>query len=187
MTTTNYHSESSLVRELQLRKNESFNFLIKNYSYALRNVISNYLKNELDQEDIMQEVWLKIYRGIHKYNHEKAGLYCWMVAITRNLCIDFIRKEKKYYSESLEDTPLSNSPSFAVEQHEDYIGVNDLVDNVKESDASVARLYFFQGYSHKEISEELNIPIGTSKSRLRSSLKNIRKYTGISEGLSKRA
>jgi RNA polymerase sigma-70 factor (ECF subfamily) len=180
-------SEAVLVSGLKAQNSKSFEYLIKNYSYSMKSVIAHYLKNELDQEDILQEVWLKIYKGIHRYNDQKAGLYCWMATIARNLCIDFLRKEKRLQKESLEDTFVSNSYDHATRQQEEHIGVEELVNEAKDLDMPVARLFFFQGYSHKEISEELNIPVGTSKSRLRSGLKSIRRYTGEFTGISQRA
>lgn len=187
MATSTFTNEAFLIKGLKSHTDDSFEHLIKNYSYSLKVIIAGYLKNENDQEDILQEVWIKIYKGIHRYNEKKAGLYCWMTTIARNLCIDFIRKERRFTKESLEDSTLENTFEFSTQQKEEHIGIEELVEEVKETEAPVARLFFFKGYSHREISEELNIPVGTSKSRLRSSLKTIRQFTGEFNQLVKRA
>jgi RNA polymerase sigma-70 factor (ECF subfamily) len=62
-------------------------------------------------------------------------------------------------------------------QRDDLIGVEELLGDMKEKELPVAKLFFFEGYTHNEISEELDIPVGTSKSRLRSGLNSIRRYT----------
>ncbi|MGR3810886.1 RNA polymerase sigma factor [Jiulongibacter sp. NS-SX5] len=171
-------TEATLVAGLKAKKSDSYDHLVKNYSYALQAIIGGYLKNEQDQEDLLQEVWMKIWRSIHKYDDQKAGLYCWMATIARNLCIDTLRKFKTRKTQDKRDIDLCENTSFySVDQKEEHIGIEELLDDMKDKELPVAKLFFFEGYTHNEISEELNIPVGTSKSRLRSGIKNIRKYT----------
>lgn len=178
MTINMKMNEDLLIQGLKARKSESFDYLLKNYSYSIKAIIAGYLKNEQDQEDLLQEVWLKIWKGIHKYNERKAGLYCWMATIARNLCIDTLRKFKTRKTDEKKDLEtLENTSYFSTIQKDEHIGIEDLLDDMKDKELPVARLFFYEGYTHNEISEELDIPVGTSKSRLRSGLNSIRKYT----------
>ncbi|KPM46736.1 RNA polymerase sigma factor [Jiulongibacter sediminis] len=178
MTANVKTNEAILIQGLKARKSESFDYLLSNYSYSIKAIIAGYLKNEQDQEDLLQEVWLKIWKGIHKYNEHKAGLYCWMATIARNLCIDTLRKFKTRKVEGKRELEtLENTSYFSTMQRDELIGVEELLGDMKEKELPVAKLFFFEGYTHNEISEELDIPVGTSKSRLRSGLNSIRRYT----------
>lgn len=169
--------ELSLVNALKQNSERAFGMLVKNYSKAMSKVISKYLKCEEDQEDALQELWIKVYTKIQFFDQTKSGLYCWMTRIATNLCIDKLRKSSKV---SLHDLGAYEN---VLKSHDDYrkveyLGLKGLINELNPKEQEISQLYFLKQYTHKEISEELGIPIGTSKSRLRTGLSRMQKLCG---------
>lgn len=169
------YSESELVRLLQKRGEQAFSYLYDNYSGALLSIIFNIVKDEELANDVLQEVFVKIWRQAESYDSSKGRLFTWMLNIARNASIDTIRS--KSYQNSQKNRELSENVYSAagVEQLQvDQIGLRKIVHQLKEEYRVLIDLSYFQGYTQDEISKMLDIPLGTVKTRLRTALIQLR-------------
>lgn len=169
------YSEPELVELLKQRSRQVFGYLYDNYSGALLSVILNIVKDEELSNDVLQEVFLKIWKQIDSYDSSKGRLFTWMLNIARNASIDTIRS--KNYQKSRQNRELTEEITISggsSETQTDRIGLKKLVYNLKEDYRVLVELAYFQGYTQDEISKMLGIPLGTVKTRLRTALIQLR-------------
>ena len=169
------YTEPELVTLLKKRSQTAFNYLYDNYSGALYGVILSILTDKELAGDVLQEVFVKIWRQIEQYDAEKGRLFTWMINISRNASIDMLRS-KGYHSQKQNRELTENVYSAAgtVSTETDKIGLRKLVTGLRDDHKVLVELAYFQGYTQDEISKLLNVPLGTVKTRLRSALLQLR-------------
>ncbi len=121
--------------------------------------------------DVLQEVFVKIWRQIETYDNTKGRLFTWMLNVARNASIDTIRN--KNYQHSQQSKELTENVYYkagSVQINTDKIGLRKIVYKLKEDYRVLIELSYFEGYTQDEIAKMLNIPLGTVKTRLRSAL-----------------
>ena len=170
------YAEAELVTLLQQRNNQAFTYLYDNYSNALYGIINQIVSDAESANDVLQEVFINIWRKIETYDISKGRLFTWMLNIARNASIDKIRS--KSYQNDLKNQPLPEDVSTlgnqSVKLKTDDIGLKKVLGKLKEEQRSLIELSYFQGFTHEEISKGLNIPLGTVKTRIRSALLQLR-------------
>ena len=127
--------------------------------------------------DVLQEVFIKIFRQIDQYDSTKGRLFTWMINISRNAGIDTLRS--KSYNTQKQNRELTEHVYIAAgvtNTETDKIGLRKIVSNLKEDHKVLVELAYFQGYTQDEISKLLNIPLGTVKTRLRSALIQLKEF-----------
>ena len=150
---------------------ELFDFLApKINSYFIKNSLNYQLSEELTQE-VMSTIWIKA----SLYNQKKSKFITWVFTIARNKKIDFYRKSKKndFNEEELRTFMYQNED---VDSYDIEDSVNKINKELDKSQQKLIKMNFFEQKSHKKIAEELEIPIGTVKSRLRTILTKMNKY-----------
>ncbi|MCR9064266.1 MAG: sigma-70 family RNA polymerase sigma factor [Cytophagales bacterium] len=175
-TKTNRYSEEELVTLLKKNQQSAFEYLYDNYSSALFGVISRVIPDEEKAADLLQEVFLKIWKKIGDYNTDRGRLFTWMMNIARNASIDLYRKEKNKYH-----IDIDNQVGVIDETLQETISINTLdlrgiVDKLKPERKVLLDLVYLQGYTQKEAAEILEIPLGTAKSRIRTALQDLKIY-----------
>jgi len=149
------------------------------YSSSLFGVISRIIVETAAAEDVLQETFVKIWHSFSSYSTEKGRLFTWMVNIARNLAIDKIRS--KDFKNQNKNQELENNVTFIDEQRNtvykpELVGIKDLVLTLKPEQKSILELVYFKGYTHVEAADELGIPLGTIKTRLRMAIQELRKH-----------
>jgi RNA polymerase sigma-70 factor (ECF subfamily) len=102
-----------------------------------------------------------------------------MVNIARNLAIDKIRSKdfkNQNKNQELENTVNSIDEQRSTVYKPELMGVKDLVDTLKPEQKSIIDLVYFKGYTHVEAADELGVPLGTIKTRLRMGIQQLRKH-----------
>ncbi len=169
------YSEAELVDMLKQRTQAAFNYLYDNYSASLYTVIVSVIQDKELANDVLQEVFIKIWRQIDQYNSDKGRLFTWMINISRNASIDTLRS--KSYNSQKQNRELTESvynAAGSVNIETDRIGLRKVITALKEDQKVLIELAYFQGYTQDEIAKLLNMPLGTVKTRLRSALINLR-------------
>lgn len=171
-------SEDELVRALQHREKIGAEALYQMYSSSLYGVILRIVTDEPSAEDVLQETFVKIWHSFSGYSAEKGRLFTWMVNIARNLAIDKVRS--KDFKNQTKNQELENNVTFIDEQRNtvykpELLGLKDLVDALKPEQKLILNLIYFKGYTHVEAAEELSLPLGTVKTRLRMAIQELRK------------
>ncbi|QEM12693.1 MULTISPECIES: RNA polymerase sigma factor [Mucilaginibacter] len=172
-------SEEELVLSLQHREKIAVEALYDMYSASLFGVISRIINDTAIAEDVLQETFVKIWHSFSSYSTEKGRLFTWMVNIARNLAIDKIRS--KDFKNQNKNQEIENNVTFIDEQRNtvykpELMGVKDLVQTLKPEQKLIIELVYFKGYTHVEAAEELGMPLGTIKTRLRMAILELRKH-----------
>ena len=165
------YSESELVSLLKQRQQEAYSYLYDNYSGSLYSIILNIVPDKEFANDVLQEVFIKIWRQIETYDNSKGRLFTWMLNVARNASIDAVRS--KGYQKNQKNRELNEfvyEAGGSTSLNTDKIGLKKLVHNLKEEYRVLIDLSYFQGFTQDEISKMMNIPLGTVKTRMRSAL-----------------
>jgi len=172
-------SEEDLIQALRNHEKIAVEALYDMYSASLYGVISRIVVDTPTSEDVLQETFVKIWHSFSNYSAEKGRLFTWMVNIARNLAIDKIRS--KDFKNQSKNHELENNVTFIDEQKNtvykpELMGIKNLVETLKPEQKSILDLVYFKGYTHVEAAEELGIPLGTIKTRLRMAIQELRKH-----------
>ncbi|HTE00331.1 MAG TPA: sigma-70 family RNA polymerase sigma factor [Mucilaginibacter sp.] len=172
-------SEEELVLALRQREKIAVEALYDMYSSSLFGVISRIINDTATSEDVLQDTFVKIWNSFSSYSTEKGRLFTWMVNIARNLAIDKIRS--KDFKNQNKNQELENNVTFIDEQRNtvykpELLGIKELVETLKPEQKSILDLVYFKGYTHVEAADELGVPLGTIKTRLRMAIMQLRKY-----------
>ncbi len=172
-------SEEELILALRQKDKLAAEALYDMYSSSLLGVIARIVQNNELAEDLLQETFLKIWNSFSSYSPDKGRLFTWMVNIARNISIDKIRS--KDYKNQNKNHDLEINVNFIdasrnVAYKPELLGVKDLVDKLRPEQKVILDLVYFKGYTHLEAADELCIPLGTIKTRLRMGIIQLRKY-----------
>lgn len=175
MTVRATYTEQELVMLLKQRQQQAFSYLYDNYSGALYSVILAITPDKEISSDILQEVFVKIWKQIESYDVSKGRLFTWMMNIARNAAIDMLRsKSYRQQGQNHELNELVYNVASTGAKNTDLIGLRKIVHMLDEDYKSLVDLAYFQGFTQDEISKMLNIPLGTVKTRLRNALIKLR-------------
>ncbi len=172
------YTEKELVSLLKKQERLALNYLYDNYSSVLYGFILNGVNNKENiAEDILQEVFIKIWKNIQNYDASRGRLYTWMLNIARNATIDFLRSkqnQKDRKNQTIDHSVNDINKIGKFEQKTDTIGLKQLVSNLPANHKEIIELVYFKGYTQDETSKELNIPLGTVKTRVRAAIGSLR-------------
>ncbi|GAA4320424.1 RNA polymerase sigma factor [Flaviaesturariibacter amylovorans] len=174
MSAKTTYPEGELVTLLRQKDEGAFSYLYEHYSGALYGVVRQVVADEELAQDVLQEVFVSIWRKIDSYDALKGRLFTWMLNVARNAAIDKVRS--KGYQQSLRQTSLDVSESShpAVRPGIDDYGLKKTLSRLKDEQRQLIDLSYYQGYTHDQIAKALNIPLGTVKTRLRTALSQLR-------------
>lgn len=162
----------SLIKKAQRGNDKAFLELFQQYEQDLYRMAYIYVKNENDALDVVQETAYKSFKSIKELKEPKY-FKSWLIRIAISCSLDILRKRKKV-------VPLKSDfeefTSGAV--HEDLpsgITLRGMIEELREEEKSVILLRFYQGMTLKEVSETLDIPLGSAKTILYRGLEKLRK------------
>lgn len=169
-----HHSEERLVVQLRQGDRKAFQQLYLNYYPALLGTISHIVRDPVEAEDLLQDTYLKVWQRFQRYDPKQSGLFNWLFNIARNTALDSLRRRKTtpvtLFPESI-DLPMT--PGYLPPT--DIIGVEHLVQQVLQPQQwQVINLAYWYGYTCPEIADQLALPLGTVKTRIRQSLIRLR-------------
>jgi len=171
-------SEDMLVVGLKNNDSLAMSALYQMYSDSLYKVISTIVVIEEIAQDLLQETFIKIWKSFGMYDATKGRLYTWMARLARNLSIDYLRSSNHRNSsicEDLAEVTQQVEVTFQTNYNPELIGVKDMTKILNNDQKSALELVYFKGYTHVQAAEELNITLGILRSRLQSSISELRK------------
>ncbi|WP_419700849.1 RNA polymerase sigma factor [Mucilaginibacter sp. NFX135] len=171
-------TEEQLVLSLRNHEKIAIEALYDMYSASLFGVISRIVVDTAIAEDVLQETFVKIWHSFSSYNTEKGRLFTWMVNIARNLAIDKIRSKdfkNQHKNQEIENTVNAIDEQNSTVYKPELMGIKDLVETLRPEQKSIIDLVYFKGYTHVEAADELGVPLGTIKTRLRMGIQQLRK------------
>lgn len=176
-----FDARALLVAVGQTRDKQAFAQLFQHYAPRLKAYIRRLGADDTAAEEVAQEAMLAIWRKAHLYDPAKAAAGTWIFAVARNLRIDLIRREKRPELDPddpalVPDEAPRADDSVDLRQRERL--VREAIRTLPAEQADVVRLSFFEEKPHAAIAEELNLPLGTVKSRLRLAFRKVRAALG---------
>ncbi len=169
--------QDGLILELQNGNQKAFERIYQLYSESVYGIIYSILKDEKIAEEILQDVFLKIWDNASSYNSDKGRFFTWILNIARNASIDHIRSkshknsQKNLTADNFVNILESNS-NFSAKA--DAIGIQKYIDILKPVCKKLIDLLFFKGFTQKDAAEELDMPLGTVKTRNRACINKLR-------------
>ena len=163
---------------------EAFNYIYADtYSWVLNEVRKIFAVNVSEIDDCVQEIYLLLYRKIRQYNPERGSFSAWFNTLVRNRIYDYGRKlarnkefvpdeEEGYFSEMVDEN-IHINPEAKLERSERERILDEIMQELSESQRLCIQLFYCEGLKIKEIAERLNISEGTVKSRLYNGLKKL--------------
>lgn len=169
--------EASIIMHFEKRSSKAVNLIFENYGKALYGVIYKVLSNHQDCEEVLQDVLVKIWEKSSLYDKDKGRLYTWMLNIARNAAIDRTRSKINNQNRKTDSSDdYVNLDKGTVGVRPEDIGVRDLTHKLPDDQRQVLELAYFKGYTQKEISDELKMPLGTVKTKVRYALNGLKEY-----------
>ncbi len=175
--------DTEIVALLQQKDERIIGLLYERYSAALYGIISNLISNEAVAQETLQDAFVKIWHHADKYDAQKGRLFTWMVQIARNTAIDTLRSGQFKRGDKTESIPdyVSNDARLSEEQRSKDSGLRRVVQQLDEQHRRIIELLYFYDYTQKEVGEELNIPLGTVKSKVRKAITQLREILAKEE------
>jgi RNA polymerase sigma factor (sigma-70 family) len=172
------YTEDSLVAALRNHDNNAYQHLYLHYRGALYSIVSQFINDADIANDVLQDVFLAVYKNIDKYDESKGRLFTWLHTLTRNTTINTTRSKNfksQQKNETLTDFVSSLDSTNNSQQNINIIGLRKQVHLLREDYKNVLELSYFNGFTQDEIAQALDIPLGTVKTRLRNALIELRK------------
>jgi RNA polymerase sigma-70 factor (ECF subfamily) len=171
--------EASLISAIaQSRDRAAFTELFGRYAPKVKSFALHLGADSAAAEEVVQEVMIAVWRRAETFNSAKASVSTWIFTIARNKRYDHFRRAQR-------PIPDPNDPAFVPQgtlPQDEIIDVARLQKTVRSAvaalpaeQAELVRLSFFEGKAHRAIADELELPLGTVKSRVRLALSKLRK------------
>ena len=170
-------TEKELIQGLRDGDKNFISILYDNYSGTLNGIIFKMVKNDEFAEDLLQETFVKIWQSFDQYNESKGRLFTWMLSIARFHVLDQLKRRsyRNYLqNERISSLSMTLDAQYNSSNNPDTIGVRQIAGNLQPKYKALIDLIYFKGYTQSEAAEELNMPLGTVKTRLRAAVNELR-------------
>lgn len=166
--------ENKYITRILKGEAQQYRMLVERYQTGLIIHCENILKDRQDGEDVAQDAFIKAYKNLSSFSEDKAKFSTWLYRIATNLCIDYLRKNKRKvrvddveaYMESVQPENLKQDEIIAIRQAVEALEPPQYADIIKA--------YFWEGKSYKEIAEAYDTStntVGTWMRRAKAQLK----------------
>jgi len=177
-------TEEKIAQLLRSQQQEVVGYLYDQYGSALFGVALRIVRSRELAEQVLQDTFVKVWKFGSQYDGNKGRIFTWLVNIVRNTAIDATRTSYfRHYTRTDDVTTLYAAES-DYNIRPDHIGVRQIVDQLDEKYKILIEKIYFEGYTQQEVEQELGIPIGTIKTRLRAAIEQLRTAFGNGEALS---
>jgi len=174
--------EAELIRRIALEQRDAFDELYARYSRPLFSYAFKFLKDRMMAEEVLQDAFMKIWRTSPRYNPALSRPFSWAVLVTKRLCIDRLRRLKP---ESIVADPMElqsneathskeRDPAEAVAMKEEVGRLRSMLERLPKAQKDSLFLALSKGLTQQEISDKLNMPLGTVKTSMRRGMQRLR-------------
>lgn len=166
-----------LIQSMQQGNERAFSKIYTMYSEAIYGIIYSIVLDDDIAEEVLQDVFIKIWKKSDSYNIKKGRFFTWILNIARNTAID--RTRSKSFKNARKNLSTSNFVDILtsgenLNRKTNAIGIMKFVEKLKPTCIKIIDLLFFKGFTQKDAAENLEIPLGTLKTRNRNCLKDLR-------------
>jgi RNA polymerase sigma factor (sigma-70 family) len=170
------HTEENYAYGIKQQNKAVFTHVRKAYHQAIYNAVFKVVKQHQITEEVVQDTFMKVWLYGPRFDTNKGRLYAWICNIARNSAIDAIRSSsyKRAKRVTHAEDALTRQAAHTPDVH--LFDLEAHVRSLPQKYADVLTRYYFKGYSYDEISAELEIPLGTVKTRMREAIKRLRPH-----------
>lgn len=166
-----------LIKRLKKGNEVAFSRIYQRYNVALHGVIYSIVKDSNVSEEILQDVFVKIWEKCDSYDDDRGRFFTWAMNIARNSSIDYLRSRR--HKDSQKNLPAEDFVNFLkdgddLESQTDTIGLKAVVERLRPICQKIINVIFFQGFTFKDGAKELDMPEGTMKTRNRKCMQELR-------------
>ena len=175
-------NQEQLILQFQSKDVKAYEKLYNLYCDSISGVVNNIVKNDDVAKEITQDVFIKAWNKADTYSAKKGRFFTWLLNIARNSAIDYTRSKKfKQSKQNLNSDFFVDilESSSSLDNSTNTIGLKEFVTKLGDKCKTVIELLYFKGFTQKEASEELNMPLGTIKTRNRSCIGELRTMLGV--------
>src|SRR5499433_3100432 len=181
-------SDFELMKGIQTGDADALSELYDRYNGILKALILRVIHNEAEADDLLQEIFMEIWKQAKNFSAQKGKPLGWMVTLARRRAIDGLRKKQAYAraEELLKNETEQQPEAWVHNATEEEIVLSDtrtlirkVIMSLPPAQQQAIGLAFFKGMSQREIAAKTNTPLGTVKTRLELGLKKI--YDGLKE------
>jgi RNA polymerase sigma-70 factor (ECF subfamily) len=173
-------AEAQLVAGVARGDESSFRLLYERFSKPLFSLLMKMLQNQDDAEEVLQTVFLHIWRRSETYNPELSSVFTWLVMITRGRAIDRLRTRQRHLAvvDRFAAEIPSGEPDVPAEagDSDSRALISSALQRISVDQRQAIELAFFSGLSQVEISQRLSAPLGTVKARIRRGMVQLRDF-----------
>ena len=180
--------DQQLVERVQRGDKTAFDLLVRKYQFRLAKLVSRYVSDRAEVEDVTKEAFIKAYRALKGFRG-KSSFYTWIHSIGVNMTINFLKKRGRRYAMSLDDldrnihndkefieltatsTPVREADLGELQQR-----LNEAMMKLSHDHRAVVTMFDIQGMPHAEISKVLGVSEGTVRSRLFSAHRQLQNF-----------
>jgi RNA polymerase sigma-70 factor, ECF subfamily len=168
-------SDRELVSEVRAGDEDAMGVLYDRYSSLVYAVALRVLADTAAAEDVLQEVFMKLWRSPTRFDSHRGNLGAWLAVITRNRAIDVLRK--RHFESDLEEINVSVEQDLASEADRSRAvsNIRRALNDMQLPQRQALEMAFFEGLTHTEIAAKTGEPLGTIKTRIRAGLLALRK------------
>jgi RNA polymerase sigma-70 factor (ECF subfamily) len=175
-------SDEALMYAVQEKNSDALAELYRRHHLTLRAVIARVLHNDQSVEDLLQEVFMEVWKVAARYSAEKGKALGWMITLARRRAIDRLRREQAYFRVEEKYQKATERQPEAWTQHDggEEVEFSDLkrmllaiVRGLPDAQRVAVELCFFEGLSQREVAVRTSVPLGTIKTRLELALRKI--------------
>ncbi len=169
------HEDAALLARVQRGDEQAMAMLFDRYSKVVYSVALRVLRDAASAEDILQEIFMQIWRNPAGFVATRGSLGGWLAVVTRNRSIDTLRRKKP--TEQVEEMQLPAAGNLADESERNLMmeKARVVIAQLPAEQRKTLEMAFFDGLTHSEIAEMTGDPLGTVKTRIRSALLTLRK------------
>lgn len=167
--------DASLLARINTGDERAMSTLYERYSRVVYSVALRVLNDPSSAEDILQEIFMQIWRNPDSFSAARGSLGGWLAVVARNRSIDALRRRRP--STNLEDVTLASSFNVSTEAERNTMmeRARGVIAKLPSEQRKTLEMAFFDGLTHSEIAEMTGDPLGTVKTRIRSALLTLRK------------
>ena len=175
MPTAPFSEDADLLSRLQSGDEQAMASLYDRYSKIVYSVALRVLRDPASAEDVLQEIFMQIWRNPDSFIATRGSLGGWLAVVTRNRSIDALRRKRP--TDSVDDVVLASPCNLANEAERNVMmeKARSVMLKLPPEQRKTLEMAFFDGLTHAEIAEMTGDPLGTVKTRIRSALISIRK------------
>jgi RNA polymerase sigma-70 factor, ECF subfamily len=171
-----------LIERIVARDQSAFAELYDRHCRLLFTLILRILKDRGEAEDVLQEVFVRVWDGADRYEQALGAPAAWLVRISRNRAIDRLRARAVRADVSVPSSDLVRPPADLASGDPERLAVTSeqrraiaaALAGLPDTQRALIESAFFEGYTHSELAERFDLPLGTVKTRIRTGMQALR-------------